>query len=157
MVVPFALIFYFLMYRPQKKKQQQHEKMIASIGRGDTVITAGGFFGKVSEVLEDSYIIELGDGVKARILKGSVSSKREGGEDKSRPRKLKKRKRERPKTATEEIASQAPAPSPEPAPTSPSSKALEEGVSIEEHAALFEGIVERQTDEPDALQKPKDD
>lgn len=93
-IVLFVLIFFFLIYRPQKKKQQQHDKMIASIGRGDTIITAGGFFGVVSEVLDDSYIIELADGVKVRILKTSISIRREQGDAQPRvPRKKKRRRR----------------------------------------------------------------
>ncbi|MFA5672063.1 MAG: preprotein translocase subunit YajC, partial [Synergistaceae bacterium] len=64
----FAAIFYFMIIRPQKKKQKAHEEMLASISRGSTIITAGGFFGIVREVLDDSYIIELDEGIKARIL-----------------------------------------------------------------------------------------
>jgi preprotein translocase subunit YajC len=46
--------------------------MLASIKRGDQVVTAGGFFGIVRETKDDSYILEIADGVKARILKSSV-------------------------------------------------------------------------------------
>lgn len=71
----FIVIFYFLILRPQKKRQQEHDKLVSSIKPGDTVITAGGFYGKVRDVLDDSYIIELDENVKARILKSSVSNK----------------------------------------------------------------------------------
>jgi preprotein translocase subunit YajC len=93
-IVLMVVIFYFLIFRPQKKKQQQHEKMLASIGRGDTVVSAGGFFGRVSDILDDSYIIEISEGVKVRILKGSISTRREQADAKNgaqRPRKKKKR------------------------------------------------------------------
>jgi preprotein translocase subunit YajC len=79
MLMPLALfivIFYFLIIRPQKKKQKQHENMLASIRRGDQIVTAGGFFGVVKDVKEDSFIVEIADGVKARLLKSSVSYKR---------------------------------------------------------------------------------
>lgn len=75
MLLPLALfvvIFYFLIIRPQKKRQRQHQEMLASIKRGDQVVTAGGFFGIVRETKDDSYILEIADGVKARILKSSV-------------------------------------------------------------------------------------
>jgi preprotein translocase subunit YajC len=127
-IVLFILIFYFLMYRPQKKKQQQHDKMISSISRGDTVITAGGFYAKVYEVLDDSYIIELAEGVRARILKGSVSSKRESGEEKPRPRKLKKKKRDRTDEKDKETSAESGA----------LPKSQEEGVTMEENAVLLE-------------------
>jgi preprotein translocase subunit YajC len=95
MLAVMFFIFYFLILRPQKKKQKQHENMLSAISRGDTVVTAGGFFGRVCEVLDDSYIIELADGVKARILKSSISTRREAGEERVRPRKLKKKRRVR--------------------------------------------------------------
>ena len=88
----FAAIFYFMIIRPQKKKQKAHEEMLASISRGATVITAGGFFGVVRDLLDDSYIIELDEGVKARILKSSISMKKTEGssEAKAKKKKLKK-------------------------------------------------------------------
>ncbi|MDR3164795.1 MAG: preprotein translocase subunit YajC [Synergistaceae bacterium] len=133
LLMPIGLmivILYFLVYRPQKKKQQQHDQMIASISRGDKVVTAGGFFGRVLDILDDSYILELDAGVKARILKGSISNKREG-DDKFRPKKLRKKRR---------IVHQEEAAEPEkPAETADISQAsLGDGVSMEENDALFE-------------------
>jgi preprotein translocase subunit YajC len=85
-LVLFMVIFYFLIIRPQKKKQKQHDQMLASIGRGDKVVTAGGVFGVVREILDDSYLMEVDDGVKVRILKGSISYKRTT-DDAGRPKK----------------------------------------------------------------------
>ncbi|MBP9559199.1 MAG: preprotein translocase subunit YajC, partial [Synergistaceae bacterium] len=90
----FAAIFYFMIIRPQKKKQKAHEEMLASISRGSTIITAGGFFGIVREVLDDSYIIELDEGIKARILKSSVSMKKTDGGMDTKPKKKKLKKSE---------------------------------------------------------------
>lgn len=91
----FAAIFYFMIIRPQKKKQKAHEDMLASISKGDTVITAGGFFGIVREILEDSYIIELDEGVKTRILKSSISMKKSDGNTAApQPKKKKSKKSE---------------------------------------------------------------
>ncbi|WP_343217586.1 preprotein translocase subunit YajC [Cloacibacillus sp. An23] len=93
----FAAIFYFMIIRPQKKKQRAHEEMLASISRGDTVITAGGFFGVVREILDDSYLIELDEGVKARILKSSISMKKgESSPAPQQPKKKKSKKNEQP-------------------------------------------------------------
>lgn len=72
----FAVIFYFLILRPQKKRQKAQKDMLDSITRGDQIVTAGGFFGTVREVKDDSYILEVAEGVKVRILKNSVSMKR---------------------------------------------------------------------------------
>lgn len=98
----FAAIFYFMIIRPQKKKQKAHEEMLASISRGSTIITAGGFFGIVREILDDSYIIELDEGVKARILKSSVSMKKADGSSEARPKKKKVKKDEIPAETAEE-------------------------------------------------------
>ena len=98
----FAAIFYFMIIRPQKKKQKAHEEMLASITRGSTVITAGGFFGIVREILDDSYIVELDEGVKARILKSSVSMKKTDGSSDMKPKKKKAKKSEALTEATED-------------------------------------------------------
>ena len=92
----FAAIFYFMILRPQKKKQKAHEEMLASISRGSTVITAGGFFGVVRDVLDDSYIIELDEGVKARILKSSISMKKSDSSEQKQLKKKKKKSQELP-------------------------------------------------------------
>lgn len=76
----FVVIFYFLIIRPQKKRQRKHEEMLASIRPGDQVVTAGGFFGVVKAVKEDSYILEIADGTRARVLKSSIQMKRTSGE-----------------------------------------------------------------------------
>ena len=72
--------------------------MIASITRGSLIVTAGGFYGKVCEVLDDSYIIDMGDetagqSIKVRILKSSVAMKKEAGETAPRPKKMKRVKK----------------------------------------------------------------
>lgn len=74
-LVIFVVIFYFFIIRPQKKRQKKHDDLIGSLGRGDRVITAGGFIGIVREIKDDSFILEIAEGVKVRILKGSISSK----------------------------------------------------------------------------------
>lgn len=89
----FAAIFYFMIMRPQKKKQQQHDSMLAGISKGSEVITAGGFFGTVREVLDDSFIIELASDVKVRVLKTSISVKKNDGDKSGEPKKEKKKKK----------------------------------------------------------------
>ncbi len=79
MILPlaiFALIFYFFIIRPQKKQQKQHDNMLASINRGDQVETVGGFIGTIREVRDDSFQLEISDGVRVRILKSAVARKR---------------------------------------------------------------------------------
>ncbi|GHS94640.1 hypothetical protein AGMMS50276_07770 [Synergistales bacterium] len=72
----FVLIFYFFIIRPQRKRQKQHDTLIGGISRGDQIVTIGGFFGTVREVRDDTFMIELAEGVKVRILKSAVQTKR---------------------------------------------------------------------------------
>ena len=72
----FVLIFYFFIIRPQRKRDKQQKNMIDSIARGDQIITIGGFFGTVREVRDDSFQIEIAEGVRVTILKSAVQGKR---------------------------------------------------------------------------------
>ena len=72
----FILIFYFFIIRPQRKRDKQHNNMIAGINRGDQIVTIGGFLGTVREVRDDTFQIELAEGVRVRILKSAVQTKR---------------------------------------------------------------------------------
>jgi preprotein translocase subunit YajC len=130
-IVLFIAIFYFMIFRPQRKKQQQHDNMIASITRGDTVISAGGFFGRVCDVLDDSYVIEIADGVKVRILKSSISTRKESP-DGQKPLRHKRKKKRR------ELMDQGGAPTESETPTEDQVPiASEDGVTNEESGALF--------------------
>ena len=80
LIMIFA-IFYFLMIRPQKKKQDEHRAMVEALRRGDTVITSGGLIGKVSKVVEDNEIlVEFAENVKIRMLRVYVQQVRAKGE-----------------------------------------------------------------------------
>ena len=72
----FVLIFYFFIVRPQRKRDKQQKNMIDSIARGDQIITIGGFYGTVREVRDDSFQIEIAEGVRVTILKSAVQGKR---------------------------------------------------------------------------------
>lgn len=72
----FVVIFYFFIIRPQKKRQRAQDELLSSLSRGDQVVTIGGFFGTIREVRDDSLVVEIADGVKVRLLKSAVASKR---------------------------------------------------------------------------------
>ena len=76
--MPLILIFaimYFLMIRPQQKKMKEHRAMVDALRRGDQVVTQGGIIGKVSKVKEgeNEIEVEIAEGVKARIVRSTVS------------------------------------------------------------------------------------
>ena len=83
LIVPTMLIIgimYFLMIRPQQKRLKEHQAMVAGIRRGDTVVTSGGIIGKVNKVDEQELQVEIAEGVRVRVLRGTVSEVRGKGE-----------------------------------------------------------------------------
>jgi len=76
LVLIFA-VFYFLLIRPQRKRQKQQQQLMEELKRGDKVITAGGIYGVVESVSEDSIIIKVESGATMRVSKSSVALKRE--------------------------------------------------------------------------------
>ena len=67
-------IMYFLMIRPQQKQLKDHRSVLASLKKGDSVVTQGGLIGKISEITDKEVKLEVAQGVKIRILKSSVQS-----------------------------------------------------------------------------------
>ncbi|MBS7695702.1 MULTISPECIES: preprotein translocase subunit YajC [unclassified Chelatococcus] len=82
--VPFILIFvimWFLILRPQQKRQKAHQEMIKNVRRGDTIVTSGGFIAKVTKVVDDGEVeAEIADGVKVRVVRGMISDVRSKAE-----------------------------------------------------------------------------
>jgi preprotein translocase subunit YajC len=74
-LLPLVLMFvvlYFVMIRPQMKRQKEHKAMIEALSKGDEIVTAGGFLGKVSK-LGDTYIgVELADGLEVQLQRSAV-------------------------------------------------------------------------------------
>lgn len=69
------VVFYFLLIRPQQKKMKEHKAMLEAVRRGDKVVTGGGIFGTVTKVVsEEELQIEIADGVKVRVQRGTVSA-----------------------------------------------------------------------------------
>lgn len=67
MLVFWGLIFYFLLIRPQKKKDKQFKDMLASLEVGDKITTIGGMYGKVTKIKDDKIVFECGQTEKTTI------------------------------------------------------------------------------------------
>ncbi len=70
-------IFYFLLIRPQRKRQKEHQHLVEELKRGDKVITAGGIYGVIESTSEDSIVIKVESGTTIRVDRNSVALKRE--------------------------------------------------------------------------------
>lgn len=75
-------IFYFLLIRPQQQRAKEHKEMISKVRRGDTVVTSGGFVGRVTKVPDntDEVEVELNEQMKIRVVKSTLMDVRSKGE-----------------------------------------------------------------------------
>ncbi len=74
--LPIALIFYFILIRPQQKQQKELQALIAELKINDEVVTNGGIIGRIKEVRETSYIIQSADKSFIEIARTAVVGKR---------------------------------------------------------------------------------
>lgn len=68
------LIFYFMIIRPQQKKQKERQKLLESIKKGDKIVTSGGMHGTIVGMEEKYILVEIADKVKVKIERGSVTT-----------------------------------------------------------------------------------
>ncbi len=74
-MLPLVLMFvvlYFVMIRPQMKKQKEHKSMIDALAKGDEVVTVGGLLGKVSKMGESHIGLEVSNGVEVQVQRSAV-------------------------------------------------------------------------------------
>jgi preprotein translocase subunit YajC len=73
LILMFAVL-YFIMIRPQMKRQKEHRNMLSAMAKGDEVITSGGIVGKVTKVSEAYVGVEISDGTEITVQKSAVST-----------------------------------------------------------------------------------
>jgi preprotein translocase subunit YajC len=73
-VLLFAMM-YFVMIRPQRKRQREHQDFVEQLHRGDKVVTTGGIFGEIETVSDDSVVLRVESGGTIRIAKSSILTK----------------------------------------------------------------------------------
>ncbi len=74
MIGMIVIVFYFFMIRPQMKKAKLEKQFKESIGKGDKVVTIGGVHGKITEVQDKTFTLEIADNVRIKIEKSAVSA-----------------------------------------------------------------------------------
>ena len=73
-MVPIFAIMYFLMIRPQQKKQKEHEEMLSRVKAGDKVMTQGGLFGTVVKVSDNKVTLEIAERVHVEFAQGAIAN-----------------------------------------------------------------------------------
>ena len=77
MLLPFILmfvVFYFLLIRPQQKKQKQRNQMLSQLKKGDKIVTIGGLHGTIVELTDDTVVLRVNDVTKLTFDRSAVSS-----------------------------------------------------------------------------------
>jgi len=85
-LLPFlfmGVIFYFLLIRPQQKRQKQHQQLMANLKTGDRVVTSSGIHGLISNVKETTFLLKVADNVKIEIDKSAVAGVEKTAEPKA--------------------------------------------------------------------------
>ena len=81
-LLPFVLMFgvlYFLILRPQIKKQKSQQKMIDELKKGDEIVTSGGIHGVITNLKDDVISVKIAENVKVELTRSAVSRVKEGG------------------------------------------------------------------------------
>lgn len=73
-IIVLAVMMYVLMIRPQRAQQRKHQEMLNNVKPGDEVVTIGGIYGDVVEVLDDKLVIEIAEGVHIEIARKALGS-----------------------------------------------------------------------------------
>ncbi|HKM57843.1 MAG TPA: preprotein translocase subunit YajC, partial [Chthoniobacterales bacterium] len=84
-LLPFlfmGVIFYFLLIRPQQKRQKQHQQLLANLKTGDRVVTSSGIHGLIANVKETTFLLKVADNVKIEVDKSAVSGIEKSAETK---------------------------------------------------------------------------
>lgn len=73
MLVGIFVVFYFILIRPQQKRQKEHRELVGNLAKGDEVTTAGGLLGKITDVKESFVKVEIANNVVVTVQKHTVS------------------------------------------------------------------------------------
>jgi preprotein translocase subunit YajC len=66
------VVFYFLLIRPQQKRAKQHKMFMENLKKGDSVVTSGGLYGRITGITDEAVTIEIAEKVRVKVLKSAV-------------------------------------------------------------------------------------
>ena len=74
LMVGFFVLFYFMLIRPQQKRAKEHKNLIASLKKGDEVVTSGGLLGKIATVGESFVTVQLADNIEIKVQRHAIAA-----------------------------------------------------------------------------------
>lgn len=75
--LPMLVVFYFLIFRPQRQQMKKREEILKNIRRGDQIVLGGGIVGKVTKVIDDAELeAEIADGIRVRVVRANITEVR---------------------------------------------------------------------------------
>ncbi len=93
-IILMFVIFYFLLIRPQQKRNKEHQAMIGNLKKGDRIITNGGIYGRITGMDESTLTVEIADRVRVKVVRANVSGLAQAAAPAAAPKKEKKDKRD---------------------------------------------------------------
>ena len=78
-IILMFVIFYFLLIRPQQKRQKEHRTMISTLKKGDRIITSGGLHGRITGIDDTTLTVEIADKVRVKVARSNVSAMSQPG------------------------------------------------------------------------------
>lgn len=73
-IILLFVVFYFLLIRPQMKRAKEHKNLVASLSKGDEVVTNGGLLGKITKLGDNFITLEVAEGLEVNVQRGSVAA-----------------------------------------------------------------------------------
>jgi len=73
-IILMFVIFYFLLIRPQQKRQKEHRNMVSNLKKGDRIITSGGLHGRITGIDDNTLTVEIADKVRVKVARANVSA-----------------------------------------------------------------------------------
>jgi preprotein translocase subunit YajC len=80
-IIGMLVIFYFLLIRPQQKRQKETQRMIESLSKGDRIVTASGLYGTITGIKGNVVVVKIAENVKVEMLKSAVTGLVEKGSE----------------------------------------------------------------------------
>ncbi len=72
-IILIFIIFYFLLIRPQQKQKKEHQSLLSNLKVGDSVLTTGGIYGRITGIKDDKVTVEISDKVRVKVNRGHIA------------------------------------------------------------------------------------